>query len=166
MPSWYYLCRDAGIAPSIDDCYACPAGKFNDEEGLAECKTTCGLGKYYDASRQACTACEPGRFSNVGGVEGDMSRITTNCSECPLGRIASHAGMTQCERQCNLGQFRLPTIAKLSQLREFCYARNHSQQVCSSESNVFWTKSLCVWFAKARHMYQANVSTVIPLVGT
>lgn len=85
------------------DCQACPAGKFADEEGLSECKdvpagsislighTTykCGKGSYSnDPSLGMCKKCDKGKYSETEG--------STECTPCPSGTYGDTFGAEVC----------------------------------------------------------------------
>lgn len=59
----------------------CPAGKFQNGRGMAECKI-CTVGMYASGEKnKACRNCEPGQYQHREGRE--------DCKKCPQGKYSS-----------------------------------------------------------------------------
>ena len=110
---------------SLDDCYICPAGRYNTHgkrpgplvkdqgqnstyhDELDDCEQ-CGAGKYLDDPGKTvelhngendCKLCDKGRASNAIGVQ-----AACECRFCSPGLVSNEYGSTVC-KQCNDGEF-------------------------------------------------------------
>ena len=98
------LSNSAGTA-----CEPCPAGKYNDVEGLNLACAACGAGKYNadagSTSDSACVACATGSYGPPGsssasscelceaGKYGDVEPVEV-CTDCSAGKYNADAGST------------------------------------------------------------------------
>lgn len=89
-------------------CTACPAGKYNDEEGRTACKL-CAAGTYGPATgaKVACTQCGFGKYGYTEGASSEGGA----CELCAAGKYNSIAGTQLCT-QCAPGKYALTTGAQ------------------------------------------------------
>ena len=78
-------------ADSVDDCLACPPGRFGATPGLVEADSTKGSG-----TSTYCTACDAGKYLPLAG---QIVNYTSDCIPCGVGKYLPHTGATS-ENEC------------------------------------------------------------------
>lgn len=116
-------------------CTACPAGKYNDEEGQIACKlcdagtygptpgakvacTQCGFGKYGftngASAESTCVLCAAGTYTSITGAQlctrcapGKYAPTTgaMGCTECGRGTYSTATGWDKACAQCAAGKY-------------------------------------------------------------
>jgi hypothetical protein len=80
-----------------DQCFACPAGRFNQDDAV---------------DQDGCAACDPGSFA--------PHAASTRCHLCPSSQFADKAGMDTCDVCTDLSGGDMITVSSGSSSRRQC----------------------------------------------
>ena len=149
--------------PAIDNCFQCPQGAYQNQEGSSDCNL-CVAGKYQpDRGSKSCKSCKVGEYcdpednkSNDGGFiachpgtynnETGMSSVDA-CIPCPNGTfsIQTEANSSSVCEPCPPGQYNNGTGAtKCDPCEKGTYQKNNGTFLCESCTEGTYSTEECI----------------------